>query len=174
MRPSRPGSQCGPATPAIKEMSAMLRSLVSQQLKDAMRAKDQRAVSTLRLIMAAIKDRDIAVRTDGITEGVDDSDILKLLQKMIKQRQESIRMYEEGGRLELAQQEREEVDIIEGFLPKQLNDDEVAAAVDAVVAELNAASMKDMGQLMTALRERYAGVMDFAKASAVAKARLMG
>ena len=152
----------------------MLRSLVSQQLKDAMRSKDKRAVSTLRLIMAAIKDRDIAVRVDGITEGVDNSDILQLLQKMIKQRQESIRMYEEGGRLELAQQERDEIGIIEGFLPKQLDDDEVAAAVDAVIAELSAASMKDMGPLMTALRERYAGVIDFAKASAVAKARLMG
>ena len=150
----------------------MLRSLVSQQLKDAMRSKDKRAVSTLRLIMAAIKDRDIAVRVDGITEGVDNSDILQLLQKMIKQRQESIRMYEEGGRLELAQQERDEIGIIEGFLPKQLDETEIDGAVDGMIAELGASGMKDMGPLMTALRERYAGVMDFGKASAAAKSRL--
>ncbi|MCA8929943.1 MAG: GatB/YqeY domain-containing protein [Alphaproteobacteria bacterium] len=151
----------------------MLRSLVSQQLKDAMRAKDVRAVSTLRLISAAIKDRDIAARSDGVTDGIGDDEILQLLQKMIKQRQESIRLYEEGGRLELAQQEREEVDIIERFLPKQLSADEVAAAVDSVIADIGAGGIKDMGPLMAALRERYAGTMDFAKASAVAKARLM-
>ncbi len=151
----------------------MLRPLVSQQLKDAMRAKDERAVSTLRLISAAIKDRDIAARSDGITDGISDEEILQLLQKMIKQRQESIRMYEEGGRLELAQQEREEIEIIERFLPKQLSDDEVTAAVDRAIAELGAGSMKDMGPLMAALRERYAGVMDFGKASVTAKSRLM-
>ena len=151
----------------------MLRPLVSQQLKDAMRAKDERAVSTLRLISAAIKDRDIAARSDGITDGISDEEILQLLQKMIKQRQESIRMYEEGGRLELAQQEREEIEIIERFLPKQLSDDEVTAAVDRTIAELGAGSMKDMGPLMAALRERYAGVMDFGKASVTAKSRLM-
>jgi uncharacterized protein YqeY len=151
----------------------MLRPLVSQQLKDAMRAKDERAVSTLRLISAAIKDRDIAARSDGITDGVSDDEILQLLQKMIKQRQESIKMYEEGGRLELAQQEREEIEIIERFLPKQLSDDEITAAVDKTINDLGAGSMKDMGPLMAALRERYAGVMDFGKASATAKARLM-
>lgn len=152
----------------------MLRSLVSQQLKDAMRAKDERAVSTLRLISAAIKDRDIAARSDGITEGVSDDEIMQLLQKMIKQRQESVRLYEEGGRLELAQQEREEIDIIERFLPKQLGDEEITAAVDKAIAELGASNMKDMGPLMAALRARYAGVMDFGKASTVAKSRLMG
>lgn len=151
----------------------MLRPLVSQQLKDAMRAKDERAVSTLRLISAAIKDRDIAARSDGITDGVSEDEILQLLQKMIKQRQESIRMYEEGGRLELAQQEREEIEIIERFLPRQLSEDEIAATVDQVIAELGAGGMKDMGPLMAKLRERYAGVMDFGKASAVAKSRLM-
>jgi len=152
----------------------MLRSQVSEQLKDAMRAKDERAVSTLRLISAAIKDRDIAARSDGITDGVSDDDIMQLLQKMIKQRQESIKLYEEGGRLELAQQEGEEIDIIERFLPKQLSEAEVTAAVDATIADLGSTGMKDMGPLMAALRERYAGVMDFGKASAVAKARLMG
>lgn len=151
----------------------MLRPLVSQQLKDAMRAKDERAVSTLRLISAAIKDRDIAARSDGITDGVSDDEILQLLQKMIKQRQESIKMYEEGGRLELAQQERDEIEIIERFLPKQLSEDEITAAVDKTISDLGAGSMKDMGPLMVALRKRYAGVMDFGKASATAKSRLM-
>tara|TARA_R110002096_G_scaffold22312_2_gene71915 strand:- start:1943 stop:2398 length:456 start_codon:yes stop_codon:yes gene_type:complete len=150
----------------------MLRNQVSQNLKDAMRAKDPHAVSTLRLITAAIKDRDIAARSDGITDGVSDDEIMQLMQKMIKQRQESIRMYEEGGRLELAQQERDEIEIIEGFLPQQLSDDEVKSAVDGVIAEIGASSMKDMGPLMAALRERYAGVMDFGRASAVAKSRL--
>lgn len=151
----------------------MLRPQVSQQLKDAMRAKDERAVSTLRLISAAIKDRDIAARSDGITDGVSDDEILQLLQKMIRQRQESIKMYEEGGRLELAQQEREEIEIIERFLPQQLSKEEITATVDQVIAETGASGMKDMGPLMAALRKRYAGVMDFGKASAVAKQRLM-
>ena len=142
----------------------MLRNQVSQNLKDAMRAKDPHAVSTLRLITAAIKDRDIAARSDGITDGVSDDEIMQLMQKMIKQRQESIRMYEEGG--------RDEIEIIEGFLPQQLSDDEVKSAVDGVIAEIGASSMKDMGPLMAALRERYAGVMDFGRASAVAKSRL--
>jgi uncharacterized protein len=150
----------------------MLRTKLSQMLKDAMRAKDQPVVSTLRLISAAIKDRDIAVRTDGITDGVADDDVIVLLQKMIKQRHESIRMYEEGGRLELAQREQDEIAIIEGFLPKQLDETEIAGAVDGMIAELGASGMKDMGPLMTALRERYAGVMDFGKASAAAKSRL--
>jgi uncharacterized protein YqeY len=150
----------------------MLRTKLSQITKDAMRAKDQAAISTLRLISAAIKDRDIAARTDGVTDGVNDDEILLLLQKMIKQRQESIRMYEEGGRLELAQQERDEIRIIEGFLPKQLSESEIADAVDTIIGEISASGMKDMGPLMAGLRERYAGVMDFGKASAIAKSRL--
>jgi uncharacterized protein YqeY len=149
----------------------MLRTKLSQITKDAMRAKDQAAISTLRLISAAIKDRDIAARTDGVTDGVNDDEILLLLQKMIKQRQESIRMYEEGGRLELAQQERDEIRIIEGFLPKQLSESEIADAVDTIIGEISASGMKDMGPLMAGLRERYAGVMDFGKASAIAKSR---
>jgi uncharacterized protein YqeY len=150
----------------------MLRNKVSQTLKDAMRAKNQPKVSTLRLIAAAIKDRDIAARSDGITDGISDDDIIVLLQKMIKQRHESIRLYEEGGRLELAQQEQDEITIIEDFLPKQLDETEISEAVDAVIAEISASGMKDMGPLMATLRERYAGVMDFGKASAVAKSRL--
>lgn len=150
----------------------MLRTKLSQMVNEAMRAKNQAAVSTLRLISAAIKDRDIAARSDGITDGVDDDEIQLLLQKMIKQRQESIRLYEEGGRIELAQQERDEIAIIKGFLPKQLSDEEIAAEVDKVIAETSAASMKDMGPLMAALRARYAGIMDFGKASVIAKSRL--
>ncbi len=150
----------------------MLRTKLSQIVNEAMRAKDQAAVSTLRLISAAIKDRDIAARSDGITDGVDDDEIQQLLQKMIKQRQESIRLYEEGGRIELAQQERDEIAIIKGFLPKQLSDEEIAAEVNKVIAETSAASMKDMGPLMAALRARYPGIMDFGKASAIAKSRL--
>lgn len=151
----------------------MLRTQVNQRMKDAMRAKNPAALSTLRLITAAIKDRDIAARSEGVTDGVSDDEILQLMQKMIKQRQELIKMYEEGGRVELAERERAEVEIIEGFLPQQLSEDEIVGAVDAVIAELGAGSMKDMGPVMAALRERYAGVMDFAKASAAAKSRLV-
>lgn len=152
----------------------MLRNDLSQSLKDAMRAKDAPAVSTVRLILAALKDRDIAARGDGNADGVSDEEILQLLQKMIKQRQESIKMYEEGGRVELAAQEQSEIEIINRFLPQQLSDAEIEAEVEKVIGEIGAASVKDMGRLMGELRERYAGQMDFGKASGIAKARLMG
>lgn len=152
----------------------MLRTQLSQSLKDAMRAKDTPAVSTIRLILAAVKDRDIAARADGNSDGVSDDEVLQLLQKMIKQRQESIKMYEEGGRLELAAQEQSEIAIINRFLPQQLSEAEVAAEVDKVIGEIGASSVKDMGRLMGELRGRYAGQMDFGKASGIAKARLMG
>lgn len=152
----------------------MLRTELSQSLKEAMRAKDMQAVSTVRLILAALKDRDIAARGDGNPDGVSDEEILQLLQKMIKQRQESIKMYEEGGRIELAAQEQSEIDIINRFLPQQLSDAEVEAEVEKVISEIGAASVKDMGRLMGELRGRYAGQMDFGKASGIAKARLMG
>ena len=152
----------------------MLRTELSQSLKEAMRAKDMQAVSTGRLILAALKDRDIAARGDGNPDGVSDDEILQLLQKMIKQRQESIKMYEEGGRIELAAQEQSEIDIINRFLPQQLSDAEVEAEVEKVISEIGAASVKDMGRLMGELRGRYAGQMDFGKASGIAKARLMG
>lgn len=152
----------------------MLRTELSQSLKEAMRAKDMQAVSTVRLILAALKDRDIAARGDGNPDGVSDDEILQLLQKMIKQRQESIKMYEEGGRIELAAQEQSEIDIINRFLPQQLSDAEVEAEVEKVISEIGAASVKDMGRLMGELRGRYAGQMDFGKASGIAKARLMG
>jgi uncharacterized protein len=149
----------------------MLRPQLRQSLKDAMRAKDERRLSTIRLILAAIKDRDIAARSDDNRDGVSDDEILQLLQKMIKQRHESIRQYEEGGRLELAQQEQDEIAIIEGFLPRQLSEAEIDMAVERVIEEIGASSVKDMGKLMTTLRERYAGQMDFSRASAIAKAR---
>jgi uncharacterized protein len=151
----------------------MLRAQLSQSLKDAMRAKDERRVSTLRLITAAIKDRDIAARSDGNTDGISDEEIMQLLQKMIKQRHESIKLYEEGGRMELAEQERDEVTVIESFLPAQLSEEEISREVDRVMTEIGAASVKDMGRLMGLLRERYAGQMDFGRASAVAKSRLV-
>jgi uncharacterized protein YqeY len=136
-----------------------------------MRAKDKRGLSTIRLIMAAIKDRDIAVRSEGNQDGVSDAEILQLMQKMIKQRHESIKMYQEAGRLDLAQQEQDEIGVIEGFMPLQLSEDEIAVEVDKVMAEIGATTVKDMGRLMTVLRERYAGKMDFGRASGVAKSR---
>ncbi len=150
----------------------MLREQLSDALKDAMRAGEKRRTSTLRLILAAIKDRDIAGRENGSRDLVGDDEVLQLLQKMVRQRRESIETFEKGGRMELADQEREEIVIIESFLPKQMSDAEIAAAVDASVAELGAVGLKDMGRVMAALRERYPGTMDFGKASAAAKARL--
>jgi uncharacterized protein YqeY len=150
----------------------MLREQLSDALKDAMRAGEKRRTSTLRLILAAIKDRDIAGRENGSRDLVGDDEVLQLLQKMVRQRRESIATFEKGGRMELADQEREEIVIIESFLPKQMGEAEIVAAVDATVAELGAAGLKDMGRVMAALRERYPGTMDFGKASAAAKARL--
>ena len=149
-----------------------LRTRLNDALKSAMKSKDVRAVSTVRLILAALKDRDIAARSKGNSEGIDDTEILQMLQTMVKQREESIALYEKGGRLELAQQEQEEIDIIRSYLPRQLTEDEIAAAVKEVVDELGATSLKDMGRTMAALRERYAGQMDFTKASSAVKAQL--
>ncbi len=150
----------------------MLRERLNADLKAAMKAKEPRAVATIRLILAALKDRDIAARTKGQGEAIDDAEILQMLQTMIKQRRESIEHYEAGGRLELAEQERREIEIIEDFLPAQLGDDEIEAAVKATIDEIGATGIKDMGRTMAALRERYAGQMDFGKASGVAKAAL--
>lgn len=150
----------------------MLRQTLNEALKDAMRAKDQRAVATLRLILAALKDRDIAARSRGVTDGIDDAEILGMLQTMVKQRRESITMYEQGGRTELAQQEAEEITIIERFLPKQFGDEEMRAAIAALIAETGATGVKDMGKVMAELRARYAGQMDFTKASAAVREKL--
>lgn len=151
----------------------MLREAFSERLKQAMRAKDARTLSTVRLIMAALKDRDIAARGTGNTAGIPDPEILRLLQGMIKQRRESIVLYQQGNRPELARQEEEEIAVIESFLPKQMSDEEIAAAAKAVISETGAAGIKDMGKVMAALRERHSGTMDMARAGAVVK-QLLG
>ena len=150
----------------------MLRTQINNTYKAAMKRKETIAVSTLRLIQAAIKDRDIAARSKGNTDGISDDEVLSLLQSMIKQRRDSIEAYEKGGRMELAQQEAEEISIIEGFLPAQMNDDEIAAAVDSVISDVEATTLKDMGKVMAALKEQFAGQMDFGKASGAVKAKL--
>jgi uncharacterized protein YqeY len=147
----------------------MVRDDLVASLKEAMKAKDKRKTATLRLILAAIKDRDIASRSDGSGDGVSDEEILQILSKMIRQRRESITMYEEGGRLELAEQEREEIGIIEQFLPRQMDEVEIEAACARVIDETGASCLKDIGRVMGALKSRHAGEMDFAKASAVVK-----
>ena len=150
----------------------MLREEINAALKVAMKAQEARATGTLRLIIAALKDREIAARGKGNTDGVGEQEILQMLQTMIKQRRESIEHYENGGRLELAEQEREEIAIIERFLPAQLDGDALESAVNELIEELGATTIKDMGRTMTELRARYAGQMDFGKASAIVKATL--
>ncbi len=151
----------------------MLRERLREELNEAMKARDQHKLSTLRLILAALKDRDIAARSNGQTDGVSDDEILQLLTKMVGQRRESIRLYEQGGRIDLAGREAEEITIIETFLPIQLDDDEVKAAVTEVIADVGAKGLKDMGPTMAALKQRYAGRMDFAKAGKLVKQRLV-
>lgn len=151
----------------------MLRETLNQALKDAMKAKDARRVATLRLILAALKDRDIAARTSGDDRtGIPESEILSLLQTMVKQRRESVALYEKGNRQDLADQEKEEIAIIEGYLPKQLSEPEVEAAAKAAIAEAGAQGIKDMGKAMGILKAKYAGQMDFAKAAAILKSQL--
>ena len=150
----------------------MLRTRLNDALKAAMKAKDELSVSTLRLILAALKDRDIAARGKGNKDGIPESELLSLLQSMIKQRRESIAAYEKGGRMDLARQEAGEIAVIEGFLPAQMSEKEMAAAIDAVIAAVGATSLKDMGKAMAALKQQHAGKMDFGKASALVKARL--
>lgn len=149
----------------------MMREQLTESMKEAMKAKDSRRLSTVRLIQSAVKDRDIANRGVG-KEAASDDEILQILQKMVKQREESAKIYEDAGRAELATQEREEIAILKTFMPEQLSDEKVDEIVAAVVAEIGAAGMKDMGKVMAILRERYAGQMDFAKASGVIKAKL--
>ncbi len=152
----------------------MLRTQFTDALKAAMRAKDGRATSTLRMILAALKDKDIAARGQGNADGIDDASIMSMLQTMVRQRQESAELYDKGDRPELAAQEREEIALIEGFLPKAMSAEEAEAAVAAVIGELGAASIKDMGKVMAELRTRYAGRMDFGKASGMIKSKLTG
>ncbi len=151
----------------------MLRERLREELNLAMKARDQHKLSTLRLILAALKDRDIAARGNGQTDGVSEDEILQLLTKMVKQRRESIRLYEQGGRIDLAGREAEEIAIIETFLPRQLDDNEMAAAIAEVIADVGAKGLKDMGPTMAALKGRYAGRMDFAKAGKLVKQRLV-
>ena len=146
-----------------------MRDILDKSLKDAMRARDTQKISTIRLINAAIKDRDIAIRSEDNLEGVSDQEILSILSKMIKQRKESAKQYEEGGRLELAQQEFEEIEIIENFLPRQLDLNETEQIVKKIILEINANSLRDMGKVMSLLKENYSGKMDFGKAGVVAK-----
>jgi len=149
-----------------------LRERITNGLKDAMREKDAARLSTLRLINAAIKDQDIAARGAGKTEGVDEGEILAILAKMVKQRIDSANVYEEGGRLELAEKELGEIKVIEGFLPRQLSEAEIAAAIDAAIDQTGASSIRDMGRVMGALKAAYAGQMDFGAAGALIKERL--
>ncbi len=149
-----------------------MRTRLNQMLKTAMKEKDATRLSTLRLITAAIKDRDIAKRGEGETAEVSGEEILAILGKMVKQRQESARVYEEGGRLELAEKELDEVRIIEEFLPRPLSEDEVQEAVETAVAAVGAESIRDMGRVMGELKGKYMGRMDFGTVGPMVKARL--
>jgi uncharacterized protein len=151
----------------------MLRDDINAALKNAMKAGDARSVSTLRLVNAAFKNADIELRGQG-KGPLGEDEMLALLQKMIKQRQESVELYDKGARPELAQQEREEIAIIAGYLPKQMSEDEVKAAISAAIAETGAAGMKDMGKVIAVLKGKFAGKMDFAKASGLVKGMLAG
>lgn len=151
----------------------MLRVKLNEALKEAIKSQNKRATSTLRLILAALKDRDIAHRTTAADEeGIKEEEILKLLQSMIRQRHDSIEAYTKGGRIELAENEAEEIEIIKRFLPEQMSDDEIVAAVKEAIAVSGAVSIKQMGEVMASLREQYAGRMDFSKASILVKGGL--
>jgi len=149
----------------------MLRDDINNALKEAMKARDERAVSTLRMVNATLKNADIEAR-GASKPALGDGEVLSILQKMIKQRQESVELYQKGGRDDLVKQEQQEIDIISGYLPKQMSDDELKAAIATVVKDTGAASIKDMGRVMAALKERYAGKMDFAKAGGLVKSQL--
>lgn len=150
----------------------MLRDRLNDALKEALKGQDKRAVSTIRLIMAALKDRDIAARGRGQSEGLGDEQVLELLQKMVKQRRESIEAYDKAGRDDLVRQEQEEIDVIARFLPQMMSEAETKAAVEETLQDLKADSIKDMGRVMASLKERFPGKMDFAKASGLVKQRL--
>jgi uncharacterized protein YqeY len=147
-----------------------MRERFTSELKAAMKAGDKRRVETIRMITAALKDKDIEARTQS--KPVGDDDILALLQKMVKSRQESLDIYDKAGRADLAQQEREEIDIIKSFLPQPLGAEDVAAAIAAAIAETGAAGIKDMGKVIAGLKAKYAGRMDFAAVSAIVKTKL--
>ncbi|HEU5018757.1 MAG TPA: GatB/YqeY domain-containing protein [Pseudolabrys sp.] len=151
----------------------MLRDDINNDLKEAMKAKNERAVSTLRLVNSTLKNADIEARGAG-KPALGDAEVLGVLQKMIKQRQESVELYKKGGRADLANQEQEEIAIISGYLPKQMSEEEMKAAIEAAIAETGASGMKNMGKVIGVLRGKYAGRMDMGRASALVKAKLSG
>ena len=152
----------------------MLRSQINDALKDAMRAKDDRTVATVRLMISRMKDLDIAARPKGNANGISNDEILAMLQGMIKQRRESIALYEKGNRADLVKQESEEITIIERFLPTQMNEAAVIEAIEKIIAATGAKEVKDMGKVMAEMKKTYAGQMDFSQASALVKTRLVG
>lgn len=149
----------------------MLRTRLSEAMKESMRAKNEKVLHTVRLIMAKLKDADIAARPKGVT-AISDDEILQMMNGMVKQRRESIEMFTKGNRPELAQQEQDEIDVIQTFMPKQMDDAEIAAAVKDAIAATGAASVKDMGKVMAVLKEKYTGKMDFSRVSGVVKQAL--
>jgi uncharacterized protein len=151
----------------------MLRQAFTDRLKQAMKARDAATVSTVRLILAGLKERDVATRGEGGADGITEPEIGRMLHGMIKQRRESIALYEQGNRPDLAQRERAEIGVLESFLPRQMDEDEIAAAAQTAIAETGAAGIKDMGRVMGALRGRHAGAMDFSRAGPIVK-RLLG
>jgi len=152
----------------------MLRQAFTDRLNQAMKARDARTVSTVRLIIAGLKERDVAARGEGNADGIAEPEIARMLQSMIKQRRESIALYEQGNRDDLAQQERDEIGVIESFLPQQMTEDQIAAAAQAAIAEIGAADIKDMGKVMAALRGHHdVGAIDSSRAAAIVK-RLLG
>lgn len=153
-------------------MSSELRSRINAELKTSLKNKDEVTTATIRLIMAALKDRDIAARGQGKDDGLSDAEVLGLLQTMVKQRNESIKMYEEGGRAELAEREQAEINVIEQFLPKQMSDGELEEALKNAIEETGAQGMKDMGKVMAVVKAKYPGSVDMGKASGKAKALL--
>jgi len=156
----------------IRGSKTMLRDDLTAAMKDAMRAKAKRKLSTVRLVLAAIKENDIAERGTDTADKDDDATVIGILTKMVKQRRDSVKAYEEAGRCELAERENEEISIIQEFLPKQMSEDEVKAACEAIVAEIGATGLKDIGRCMGALKAKYAGQMDFAKGSVMIKGML--
>jgi uncharacterized protein YqeY len=154
-------------------MASMLRNELNDTLKTALKSKDQVTLATVRLVLAALKDRDIQARGEGNSDGISEDGILEMLQKMIKQRRESIELYRKGNRPDLVAREEGEIKVIERFLPKPLDEEETRAAVAEIIEETGAGSVKDMGRVMAALKERYPGRMDFARASALVKEQLV-
>lgn len=150
----------------------MLREEINKQMKEAMLNKDTERLAAIRLILAAIKDKDISVRTETSREGITDEQILSLFGSMIKQRKDSIEMYKKGGREDLVKKEQSEIDVIYSFMPKQLSEDEVSAAIKSAIQETGASGIKDMGKVMSVLKQKYAGQIDFTKASSTVKSLL--